>query len=101
MSNHIAVEKDATKRMQMIEEMKTLKEDLKVREEDLKNIVQEWQTLMLKIPNLPSLDTPEGTDESGNKVIRSWGEKPQFSFTPKEHYEIGENLEIIDTKTAA
>ena len=101
MSNHIAVEKDETKRSQMIEEMRVLKEDLKKKEEDLKTLVETWQKLMLRLPNIPSLDTPEGPDDSGNQVIRSWGEKPQFSFQPKEHYEIGEALGVIDTTTAA
>ena len=63
--------------------------------------MEEWQKIMLKIPNIPSVDTPEGPDESGNQVIRSWGEKPQFSFKPKEHFELGKALGIIDTETAA
>lgn len=62
---------------------------------------KEFIALMLKVPNVPSVDTPVGPDESGNKVIRSWGEKPQFAFTPKEHDEIGVALGIIDIETAA
>ncbi len=99
-SNKIKVEKDDTTRFQMIEEMKVLKEDLKKREDDLKEIIEAWQKAMLQIPNIVSVDTPIGPDESGNKVVRTWGEKPQFSFTPKEHDELGEALDIIDTKTA-
>ncbi len=101
MSNLIAYEKDSNKRAQMITEMQGLKEEVKKKEENLKIVMEAWQALMLKVPNLPSLDTPEGPDESGNKVIRSWGEKPQFDFKPKEHYEIAEPLDLIDTKTAA
>ncbi len=100
-SNDIARDQDPALKIQLIEEMRAVKEEIKKKEEKLKATIEEWQKLMLKIPNIPSVDTPEGSDDSGNKVIRSWGEKPQFSFTPKEHYELGKALGIIDTETAA
>ena len=96
-SNHT---KDA-ERAQLISEMRGLKEELKKSEDDLNEIMKEWQKDMLVIPNIPSADTPEGPDESGNKVLRTWGEKPAFSFVPKDHEEIGKALGIIDTDTAA
>ncbi len=99
-SNDIARNQDHTLKGQLIEEMRSVKEEIKTKEENLKTIIEEWQKLMLKIPNIPSVDTPEGVDEGGNKVIRNWGEKTQFSFTPKEHFEIGKALGIIDTDTA-
>ncbi|MEI7810314.1 MAG: serine--tRNA ligase [bacterium] len=100
-SNDIARDQDPNLKIQLIEEMRTVKEDLKNKEEKLKTTIEEWQKIMLEIPNMPSADTPVGPDESGNVVIRNWGEKPTFDFTPKEHYEIGEKLGIIDNKTAA
>jgi seryl-tRNA synthetase len=100
-SNDIARDQDPALKIQLIEEMRAVKDDIKVKEEKLKATIEEWQKMMLKIPNIPSVDTPEGPDESGNQVIRSWGEKPQFSFIPKEHYELGKALGIIDTETAA
>lgn len=99
-SNDIARDQDSALKIQLIEEMRAVKEDIKSREEKLKAVIEEWQKIMLKIPNIPSVDTPEGVDESGNQVVRSWGEKPQFSFTPKEHFELGKALGIIDTETA-
>lgn len=87
-------------RGQLIEEMRLVKEELKQQEEELKNIVENWQSIMLKIPNIPSVDTPVGPDDSGNVVIRQWGEKPEFSFIPKEHFELGKALGVIDTETA-
>jgi seryl-tRNA synthetase len=101
MNNTIALEKDFNARQQMINEMKMVKDELKEKEEELKEIMTKWQGIMLKIPNIPSADTPEGPDETGNQVIRQWGEKPEFSFTPKEHFELGKALGIIDTETAA
>jgi len=99
-SNDIARDQDPALKIQLIEEMRMVKEDIKNKETKLKEIIEEWQKIMLKIPNIPSVDTPEGQDDTGNVVIRSWGEKPVFDFKPKEHYEIGEALGIIDTKTA-
>ncbi len=100
-SNDIARDQDSALKIQLIEEMRAVKEEIKAKEEKLKTIVEEWQRLMLQIPNVPSPDTPLGPDESGNVVIRSWGEKPTFDFTPKEHYEIGKNLDVLDNETAA
>ena len=87
-------------RGQLIEEMKLIKDELKEKEEELREIIVSWQSLMLKIPNIPSVDTPVGPDDSGNVVIRQWGEKPEFDFVPKEHFELGKALGIIDTETA-
>ncbi|MFA6301272.1 MAG: serine--tRNA ligase [Candidatus Paceibacterota bacterium] len=100
-SNDIARDQDPALKIQLIEEMRIVKEDIKNKEEKFKAAMDEWQKMMLRIPNIPSVDTPEGADESGNQVLRSWGEKPQFSFVPKEHDELGKSLGIIDTETAA
>ena len=99
-SNDIGRNQDPALKIQLIEEMRIVKEDIKKKEEKLKSTIEECQKTMLQIPNIPSVDTPEGKNESGNKVIRSWGEKPIFNFTPKEHYEIGRTLKVIDTETA-
>lgn len=101
MNNSIATEKDMTVRGQMIGEMKMVKEDLVKKEDELKTLMEKWQALMLKVPNIPSLDTPEGPDENSNIVLSQWGEKPVFDFIPKEHFELGKALGIIDTETAA
>ena len=100
-SNDIARDQDQALKIQLIEEMRVVKEDIKTKEEKLRATVEEWQKIMIEIPNIPSVDTPEGPDESGNVVIRNWGEKPVFNFTPKEHYEIGEKLGLLDNVTAA
>ncbi len=100
-SNDIARFQDPALKVQLIEEMRAVKEDIKAKEEKLKATMEEWQKMMIKIPNIPSVDTPEGPDDSANQVVRSWGEKPQFSFQPEEHFELGKALGIIDTETAA
>lgn len=91
---------DQTEREEVIARMKLLKDDLKKHEDTLREIIEEWQKLMLKVPNIPSLDTPIGSDDSENVVVRTWGEKPTFDFTPKEHDQLGIDLGILDIETA-
>ena len=69
--------------------------------EKLKAIEAEYEALIQKVPNIPSHDTPVGPDESGNLVVREWGEPKKFSFTPKEHWKLGAALNLIDTETAS
>ncbi len=78
-----------------------LKRQLEEAEATFANLDKRFIELMIKVPNIPSLDTPIGKDENENVVIRSWGEKPVFSFTPKEHHELGQALGVIDIETAA
>lgn len=84
-----------------IEELKTLKEKFKVMEHELFCVEEEFIQLMLQAPNIPTDDTPIGPDESYNKVLRQWGNLPQFDFKPKEHWELGQELDVIDIERAA
>ncbi len=78
-----------------------LKADLEDLEKNFSEVDKQFVALMIKVPNIYSADTPVGKDENENKVVRQWGEKPQFDFAPKEHHEIGKALGIIDSETAA
>jgi len=69
--------------------------------ESLPKIEKDLVSLVSKIPNLPSADTPIGADEGANQVLRQWGEQPQFSFTPKPHWDLGKELGIINSEKAA
>lgn len=84
-----------------IEELRKLKENFKGSENKLAEAEAQFQDLMLKVPNIPSTDTPIGSDESSNKVVRQIGKIPVFSFNPKEHWEIGQELDVLDTERAA
>ena len=53
--------------------LKKLKEGIKILEEELRCVNEELQILLFKVPNIPSVDTPVGADETGNKVLRQWG----------------------------
>lgn len=83
-----------------IEAGRQIKEDTRVAEEKHQELEKELVKLLIQIPNIPSPDTPVGKDETENRVIRTWGEKPMFSFEPKAHWDLGPALEIINTEKA-
>lgn len=84
-----------------IEEGKRLKEELQSLEATHTEKEKELVALLLQIPNIPSPDTPIGLDESENKILRQVGEKRHFGpFSPRQHFEIGENLGLIDFEKA-
>ena len=87
-SNDIARNQDTALKVQLIEEMRAVKEDIKSKEEKLGKITEEWQKMMLHVPNVPDMSVPEGLSDEENMEVRAWGEKPNFSFTPKSHTEL-------------
>jgi len=81
--------------------MKKVSEGIKSLEEKLKTFDLELKSILLNIPNIPHESVPEGlSTESNLEVLRS-GEKPEFSFSPKPHWEIGQNLGILDFERAS
>jgi seryl-tRNA synthetase len=56
---------------------------------------------LLNLPNIPHESVPLGASSDDNPVVRTWGEAPHFSFNPKPHWDIGENLGILDFERAA
>ncbi len=83
-------------RSQMIEEMRLVKEDLKQKEEELKTIMLEWQSLMLQVPNVPDISVPDGESDADNLEVKNWGEKTVFDFEPKDHIELMSALKMVD-----
>ena len=83
-----------------IDEAKTIKEELKGVKVALPELEIARNLAWMQLPNIPSEDTPIGPDESGNKIIRKWGEPTKFDFEPKNHLALGETLGIIDVETA-
>ncbi|MDP6527846.1 MAG: serine--tRNA ligase [Candidatus Pacebacteria bacterium] len=84
-----------------VDEGKKLRVELQKAEDELDRIEKEFVRLMIKIPNVASPDTPIGSDESHNKVVRQWGDKTKFNFKAKEHDELGKELGVIDSEKAA
>lgn len=95
-SNDIARDQDPALKVQLIEEMRSVKEDIKAKEEKLKEITDEWQKMMLLVPNIPDISVPDGVTDAENKEVKVWGEKPNFNFEPKDHMEIMTSLKMVD-----
>lgn len=89
-----------SERAKIIEAMQHLKVGMAETEERYQELLKKWTKLLLAVPNVPSPDTPVGADETGNVVIRKWGEPTTLDFKPKEHWDIGRDLGIIDTEKA-
>lgn len=83
-------------RSQLIEEMRLVKDELKVKEEELRETITSWQSLMLQVPNIPDISVPEGESDADNQEIKEWGVKPNFDFDAKDHIEIMTNLKMVD-----
>ena len=83
-------------RQKMIDDMKVVKEVLQKEEESIKETMKAWHEMMLRVPNVPDMSVPDGDSDADNKEIRTWGEKPQFSFEPKDHVDIMTNLKMLD-----
>ena len=81
---------------EVISEMRQVGAEIKTLETDLKEMDEELERLLLHIPNIPLQDVPPGADESGNVLIKTVGTAPTFDFQPRPHWEIGENLGILD-----
>ncbi|MDP6387713.1 MAG: serine--tRNA ligase [Candidatus Pacebacteria bacterium] len=95
-SDQIANITDQSEKEHLISKMKMLKDVLSVEESELKEVVKEWQYIMVRVPNIPDMSVPEGESDADNKEIRKWGNQPEFSFEPKSHIELMENLDMVD-----
>ena len=83
------------------EEVKSLGEELKTLEAELKKVEDDFKKKLSLIPNIPHESVPIGKDETENVVIKRWGDLPKFEFEPKPHWEIGEDLGILDFERAS
>lgn len=102
LSDEIArLKKAGTETKDYIEHLKDIGKKIGEFDQELRQIEKQWDDMMLIIPNIPHESVPEGTTEEDNKVVRVWGEKPEFDFEPLPHWDIGERLDILDFKRAA
>jgi len=96
-----AMKKDKEDASSLISEMKAVSKEIKEMESDLPKIIDQLNTLLLLIPNIPHESVVIGKDADDNPVVRMWGEIRNFDFTPLPHWEIGEKLHILDFSRAA
>ena len=99
-SQRIAQEKDVGKKSRLIAEMKTVSDDLKIYEEKLTRAKENLDKKLLEIPNPPHESAPDGGEEDA-ETIKEEGKLPNFTFKPRDHIELGESLDLIDTKRGA
>lgn len=95
-ANNQIVNSTTEERETLLQKMKTLKEGMAKDEEELKEIMKEWQSLMLFVPNIPDDSVPEGDSDKDNKEVKKWGKIPKFSFDPKNHMDIMTSLGMAD-----
>ncbi len=100
-SEEIGKMKDKSLAQDKILEMRDLSATIKLVDEKLKQEEEELQNLLMTVPNLQHPPTPPGKSENDNVEVRTWGAPPQLSFVAKPHWEIGEELGILDFERAA
>ena len=93
--------KDNEQRQQLIAAQRESASRIDELEEQLRETEASLDSLLQEIPNVVSDATPDGDDEASNVVVREWGSRRAFEFEPKPHWEIGEQLGIIDIERAA
>jgi len=80
----------------LMNEVTKINERIKEIESGSEALEAEYNELILSVPNILHDSVPEGKDDSDNVVVRTWGEKPKFDFTPKPHFDLGTDLGILD-----
>ncbi len=93
--------KDPQARERLIESNRAIRTEVSEAEAKLAEIEKELRELVIWVPNLIAPEVPYGPDESGNVVVRSWGEPRAFDFPVKDHVELGEKLNILSMAMGA
>ena len=83
-------------RAKLIAAMTALKESMQFDEEKLKKTMEEWQSLMLQVPNVPDMSVPDGDSDADNEEIKTWGDQTVFDFAPKDHVELMTQHKMVD-----
>ena len=94
------LKKDGKDTSGIMAEAKEISDQITEKENMLRELEDEAARELLMVPNIPDDSVPTGKDETENKEIRVWGEKPAFSFEPRNHWDIGEDLDILDFERA-
>jgi seryl-tRNA synthetase len=85
----------------LIAEMRDVGDRIKAMDDEIRQVEEELNALLLSIPNVPHESVPVGKSEEDNVEVRKWGEPRSFSFEPKPHWDIAEQLGILDFERAA
>ncbi|MFD0898055.1 serine--tRNA ligase [Loigolactobacillus binensis] len=85
----------------LIKQVKQLNQNIQTIEADQEKGAAQLHHIAIRLPNIPAADLPIGPDEASDTEVRKWGTIPEFAFEPKAHWEIGEQLGILDFDRAA
>ncbi len=80
----------------VVAEMRNVGQQISDLEETVRTLDVQINGLLMELPNLPDASTLDGLDESANRVLRHWGELPQLDFAPQPHWDLAEQLGVID-----
>lgn len=100
-SDEISRVKDKSQVQGQIAEMREVSQKVKVLDEELRVLEEQLSAFLLTVPNVPLPDVPVGVSEADNREVKKWGEIPSHGFTPRPHWEIGEELDILDFERGA
>ena len=93
--------KGSAEQNELRERARKLGEEAKAFEAQKDAAEREIEDILLRVPNLPDDAVPDGADEEANVVVSTWGERPSFDFTPRDHHDLGEALGILDFERGA
>ena len=86
---------------EIVSEMRAVGDRISALDGELRTTEEKLRDILLHIPNMPKEDVPIGKDDTENPEVRKWGTPREFSFEPKEHWDIGSDLDILDADRAA
>ena len=88
-------------REELITQMQALKAEIQKDEESLKPVMEEWQSLMLQVPNIPDMTVPDGDSDADNEEVKVWGNQTTFPFEAKDHVELMTKHGMVDFERGA
>lgn len=100
-SEEISRIRDKSQAQGQIAEMREVSQKIKGLDDELRGVEEELENVLLMVPNIPHTSVPVGASEADNVEVRQWGKRPVMDFTPKPHWEIGEDLSILDFERGA
>ncbi|MBN1501073.1 MAG: serine--tRNA ligase [Spirochaetes bacterium] len=80
----------------LMDRVNQVNDKIKLLESEVESLENQYNEMILSVPNILDGSVPEGNDENDNVVVRTWGKKPEFDFEPKAHYDLGTDLNILD-----
>jgi seryl-tRNA synthetase len=96
-----ALKKEGQDASEMVGQMRSVGERIKALDKKLNEHVEQVRNILMGIPNIPNASVPVGRDEQDNTLVKTHGDPPEFTFEPKPHWDIGEDLGILDLGRAA